>query len=139
MKKINNKKLEKTGNLQENLKNSLEVARNSKKKLVYYFSNLAIAYKSPDICDYFVQLYKEHFSQTFQALSYCKGIKPEEFEQIEEKKVFLKKRDSHLSPLNFSKFAQLFFRISQISQNLRNFFFEFFRIFLNLRNFFYEF
>lgn len=71
-----------------------------KKKFIYYSTNLAISYKLADSNDYFLQLYKEHFSQTFQALSYCKGIRQTEIEQIEEKKVFLKKRESHLSKTN---------------------------------------
>ena len=68
-----------------------------KNKFIFYSTNLALAYKSLDSNDYFVQLYKEHFSQTFQALSYCKGIKSIEADQIEEKKVNLKKRETHLS------------------------------------------
>lgn len=73
-----------------------------KKKFIYYSTNLALSYKMADSNDYFLQLYKEHFSQTFQALSYCKGIRQTEIEQIEEKKVFLKKRESHLSKNNIS-------------------------------------
>ena len=73
-----------------------------KKKFIYYSTNLALSYKMADSNDYFLQLYKEHFSQTFQALSYCKGIRQIEIEQIEEKKVFLKKRESHLSKNNIS-------------------------------------
>ena len=73
-----------------------------KKKFIYYSTNLALSYKMADSNDYFLQLYKEHFSQTFQALSYCEGIRQAEIDQIEEKKVFLKKRESHLSKINIS-------------------------------------
>ena len=108
VKKINNKlssspndKKFKHQEIKKNAKKSMGSDKNikqipEKKKFIYYTTNLSLAYKSLDSNDYFVQLYKEHFSQTFQALSYCKGIKQIEFDQIEEKKVFLKKRDTHL-------------------------------------------
>lgn len=62
----------------------------------YYSSSLSAAYRSTDLCDYFVQLYKEHFSQTFQALNYCKCLtSPDLEQQLEQKKVILTKKKSH--------------------------------------------
>lgn len=106
-KPIENSKKTKKNNVRqleiiEKKANKPKIIRNNikeNKKSTYYFSDLVQAYRVNSIdCDYFTQLYKEHLSQSFQALSYCKNIKPEP-KQIEEKKVFLKRRETHKSKI----------------------------------------
>lgn len=45
--------------------------------------------------DYFCQIYKEHFIQSFQALTFCKYLRPVDPRMIAQKKVFLPKKPSH--------------------------------------------
>lgn len=110
-KKISSKVNEKKENIKKDIKTQEQ--NNKKPNIIvkkiaffYYSSSLAASYRSADLCDYFVQLYKEHFTQTFQALNYCKGLtSPDLEQQIEQKKVILTKRKSHKSTI-FYKFYQ---------------------------------
>lgn len=87
----------KTPLINEKRRNLLKSTANDPKdklKSLYYFSSLLYHIQNDNVADYFTQLYKEHFAQTFQALQYCKNlIKKNDF----PKPVILKKRDTHIS------------------------------------------
>lgn len=71
---------------------------------LYYLSGLINSLQSENRNDYFVQLYKEHFNQSFQALQYCRGLVKPHVSQFKAKPVFLKKRESHKSMKNIKYF-----------------------------------
>ena len=52
-------------------------------------------HKHPDEKDYFSQIYREHFMQSFQAMAFCKFVKPADPKILAQKKVFLTKRETH--------------------------------------------
>lgn len=66
-----------------------------KPTFTYYVSSLERYHRSIDEADYFCQLYREHFLQTYQAMHFCKFLKPADPQQLKSKKVFLTKRDTH--------------------------------------------
>jgi len=62
---------------------------------VYYMTGLERAHSWDGESDYFVQIYREHFLQTYQALAFCKVLKPFEAHVLQQKKVNLPRRDTH--------------------------------------------
>ena len=62
---------------------------------IYYMTWLEKYHKYPDEKDYFSQIYREHYMQSFQAMAFCKFIKPVDPKVLAQKKVFLTKRESH--------------------------------------------
>jgi len=66
-----------------------------KEPFIYYMTNLEKAHRWAGEADYFVQIYREHFLQTFQALSFCKLLKPTDPSVIAQKKVHLPRRETH--------------------------------------------
>ena len=67
---------------------------------IYYMSGLEKAHRWNGENDYFVQIYREHFLQTFQALSFCKVLKPFDNAVLQQKRVNLARRDTHKSKHN---------------------------------------
>jgi len=51
--------------------------------------------KKYDSGDYFSQIFREHFQQSFQALKLCKFMKNTDFKTLASKKVYLTKKDIH--------------------------------------------
>ncbi len=45
--------------------------------------------------DYFAKIYREHFLQGYQAINFCKYLKPVDPAELAKKKVYLPKRESH--------------------------------------------
>lgn len=62
---------------------------------IYYVSNLEKYHKEFDPLNYFCQIYREHFMQSYQALMFCKYMKPADQKALAQKKVSLHKRDTH--------------------------------------------
>jgi len=67
----------------------------SKNAFTYYITSLEKHHRQWNNSDYFCQIYKEHFIQTFQTLTFCKYLKPVDPRVISQKKVFLPKRATH--------------------------------------------
>ncbi len=66
----------------------------------YYMTNLEKYLKTPQAGDeYFSKIYREHFMQTYQALNFCKYLKPVDPKELSKKKVYLPKRESHKGTL----------------------------------------
>jgi len=66
-----------------------------KDPFIYYMTGLEKAHRWNGEPDYFVQVYREHFLQTYQALTFCKMLKQADMSVINQKKVNLPKRDSN--------------------------------------------
>jgi len=66
-----------------------------KDSFTYYMTHLEKAHRWDGEPDYFVQLYQEHFLQTYQALSFVKNIKPTDPAVLAQKRVHLPRRESH--------------------------------------------
>ena len=62
---------------------------------VYYVSNLEKYHKEFDPSNYFCQIYREHFMQSYQALMFCKYMKPVDQKALAMKKLNLHKRETH--------------------------------------------
>ena len=67
---------------------------------IYYMTHMEKAHRWNGENDYFVQVYREHFLQTFQALSFCKMIKPTDPAVINQKRVNLPRKEHHKSKPN---------------------------------------
>lgn len=66
-----------------------------KEPFIYYMTNMARAHRWEGEADYFVQIYQDHFIQSYQALTFCKNVKVPEFSQIAQKRIDLPRRESH--------------------------------------------
>jgi len=66
-----------------------------KDSFIYYMTHLEKAHRWGGEPDYFVQLYQEHFLQTYQALSFVKNIKTTDPAVLAQKRVNLPRRDTH--------------------------------------------
>jgi CTD small phosphatase-like protein 2 len=62
---------------------------------IYYMSNLEKYHRHPDEKDYFSQIYREHYLQTFQAMAFCKYLKTVDSKVLAQKKVYLPKREAY--------------------------------------------
>ena len=62
---------------------------------IYYVSSLEKYHRYPDASNYFSQLFHEHFLQTYQAMQFCKYMKPADPKQLQSKKVYLIRRETH--------------------------------------------
>jgi hypothetical protein len=67
---------------------------NEKKSLLYYTSFLEKYHRNYHENDYFCQIYREHFLQSYQAMMFCKYLKPVDPKVLAQKRVFLTKRES---------------------------------------------
>jgi hypothetical protein len=65
------------------------------KKFIYYMAGLEKYHKSYIESDYFCQIYREHFMQTYQAMMFCRYLKTVDPKVLGQKRVFLSKRESH--------------------------------------------
>ena len=72
----------------------LELASN-KDTFTYYSTSLEKHHRNWNDNDYFCQIYKEHFIQSFQALTFCKYLRPVDPKVLAQKKVFLPKKGIH--------------------------------------------
>jgi len=92
--KNNNKKVTKEAQkvVQETLVRTNKVAKDS---FTYYMTHLEKAHRWDGEPDYFVQLYQEHFLQSYQALSFIKNVRPTDPAVLAQKRVNLPKRDTH--------------------------------------------
>ncbi len=50
-------------------------AQTNKKKFEYYNTGMETSFKYPNQGDYFNQIFREHFIQSFHALGFCKMLK----------------------------------------------------------------
>jgi CTD small phosphatase-like protein 2 len=66
-----------------------------KEPFIYYMTHLEKAHKWGGEPDYFVQIYQEHFLQSFQALGFCKAMKQPDPVVLAQKRVNFPKRDTH--------------------------------------------
>ncbi len=71
----------------------------NKNDFIYYSTSLEKHHKNWNENDYFCQIYKEHFIQSFQALTFCKYLRPVDPKVLAQKKVFLPKKASHKGKL----------------------------------------
>ncbi len=51
------------------------------------------SFRFPNQSDYFNQIYREHFIQSYHALGFCKMLKNVDPHVLESKKVLLKKKE----------------------------------------------
>lgn len=74
----------------------------------YYMTNLEKHLKRYDDRDYFSQIYREHFQQSFQSMKFCRFMKQTDPKVLAKKKVYLTKkevyRSNELLSLKCSKF-----------------------------------
>jgi len=66
-----------------------------KKPFIYWMTNLEKYHRNYNENDYFAQIYREHFLQTYQAMLFCKYLKNVDPKVLAQKRVFLQKRESH--------------------------------------------
>jgi hypothetical protein len=66
-----------------------------KAQIVYYVTGLEKYHRNYFENDYFCQIYREHFLQTYQAMMFCRYLKPVDPKVLAQKRVFLSKRESH--------------------------------------------
>jgi Dullard-like phosphatase family protein len=62
---------------------------------VYYMTGLEKAHRHAGEVDYFTQIYREHFIQSYQALSFCKMLRPSDPAIIAQKRVNVPRRESN--------------------------------------------
>lgn len=68
----------------------------------YYMSNVHKYLCRLDIDDeYFEKIYKEHFLQSIQAVNFCRYLKPPDPLELNKKRVFLPKRESHKRKIHY--------------------------------------
>jgi len=87
------------------MRNSQEISTRNKAQVqaqakgnepfIYYMTNMEKAHRWNGEPDYFVQVYREHFLQTYQALTFCKMLKAADLSVINQKKVNLPKKEAH--------------------------------------------
>ena len=82
----------KNANKDESFENQVVPQKSS---FTYYVTSLEKHHRKWNEMDYFCQIYKEHFIQSFQALTFCKYLKPVDQRTLSQKKVFLPKRPTH--------------------------------------------
>lgn len=56
-----------------------------------YLKNTSASFEG----DYFAKIYREHFLQGYQAINFCKYLKPVDPAVLAQKKVYLPKKESH--------------------------------------------
>lgn len=66
----------------------------TKKPFIYYMSNLEKFHRNIEN-EYFAQIYREHFMQSFQAMMFCRFLRPVDPKVLAQKKVYLNKRETH--------------------------------------------
>eukprot|EP01017_Pseudomicrothorax_dubius_P029488 TRINITY_DN3588_c0_g1_i1.p1 TRINITY_DN3588_c0_g1~~TRINITY_DN3588_c0_g1_i1.p1 ORF type:complete len:729 (-),score=146.96 TRINITY_DN3588_c0_g1_i1:2410-4596(-) len=72
-----------------------ETAAPSQEKVEYYMTHLERYNRNPRDGDYFNQLYREHFIQTYQAMTFCKMLKQVDPRVLQAKRCILPKRDGY--------------------------------------------
>lgn len=65
-----------------------------KKPFIYYMTNMEKHQRNPNDYDYFCNIYREHFIQTYQAMMFCRYLRPVDPKVLGQKKVFLNKRET---------------------------------------------
>jgi len=78
--------------VQENI---VRAKAQGKEPFIYYMTHLEKAHKWGGEPDYFVQIYQEHFLQSFQALGFCKNMKQPDPVVLAQKRVNFPQRESH--------------------------------------------
>lgn len=76
---------------------------------VYYITNLTKYLKNPSQNDLWATLYREHFLQTYQSLTFCKSLRPVDPFTLSTKMVYLERKPSakgniHCNSLFSNKF-----------------------------------
>lgn len=66
-----------------------------KSDFVYYATNLEKYLRRSNDSDYFAQIYREHFQQTFQAMKFCRYMNQPDAKTLAKKKVYLPKKEIH--------------------------------------------
>jgi hypothetical protein len=74
---------------------------NEKKTFLYYMAFLEKYHRNYFENDYFCQIYREHFLQSYQAMMFCKYLKPVDPKVLSQKRVFLNKRETHKGNIFF--------------------------------------
>jgi len=62
---------------------------------IYYMTSLEKSHRNLHDNDYFSHIYREHFMQTFQAMTFCKFLKPVEQKVLQSKRSVLNRRETH--------------------------------------------
>lgn len=57
-------------------------------------TNMEKYHKQPNDYDYFSQIHREHFIQTYQAMMFCRYMRPVDPKVLGAKKLFFPKRDN---------------------------------------------
>ena len=66
-----------------------------KKPFIYFMTSLERFHREYDQNNYFCQIYREHFMQTFQAMVFCRYLKPIDQKVLSLKKLTLPRKDIH--------------------------------------------
>ena len=74
----------------------------------YYMSNLEKHLRRYDDRDYFSQIYREHFQQSFQSMKFCRFMKQTDPKVLAKKKVYLTKKEVYRSNLMGLKYSNIF-------------------------------
>lgn len=83
-------------NEEKSQQNRSDSALTSKQPISYYMAPLEKYLKNPYSGDeYFSKIYREHFTQSFQALNFCKNLKPIDPKELAKKKVYLPKHEAY--------------------------------------------
>jgi len=84
---------------------------NEKKPFIYFMTSLERFHREYDQSNYFCQIYREHFMQTFQAMVFCRYLKPVDHKVLTMKKVTLPRKDIHKGEIFEMNFIKIFLKI----------------------------
>jgi len=91
-----------TPTLKPETKDNVEVySAQDKKPFIYFMTSLEKHHMEYDESNYFCQIYREHFMQTFQAMMFCKYLKPVDSKVLGLKKMHLPRKDIHKGKFSF--------------------------------------
>lgn len=98
-----NKHSSRTGSSASEDRNNAAIAKKEAQKAAamicqYYMAGIEKYIKNSSPShenDYFAKIYREHFLQGYQAINFCKYLKPVDPAELAKKKVYLPKKESH--------------------------------------------
>ena len=74
---------------------SAVIASRQKVDTSYYMQSLKKHFKEPDFTDYFCKLFRDHFFQSFQIMTFCKNLKEVDPKEVQKRKVNLHKHEKY--------------------------------------------
>ncbi len=74
-----------------------------KKTFIYFMTNMEKYHMEYNESDYFCQIYREHFMQTYQAMMFCRYLKPIDPKLLSLKKISLPRKEIHRGNLTLNQ------------------------------------